>query len=248
MTTGPSVADARTKLVALLSDLDARAAGYWRVVGDRLEQIVFVGSPSLSEAVAVGFAEATRSVPLERVDLGIVKAAVLGEVEVSHASELPPDAGSGYWLRASGPTAPWPCRFAMPQEPFARWSRLPWRTNLRAIAKSPTSSSKPPWLGHLSANGVEGWEGASRPLAILLPECSSRWTRKPVAATMTWEDLLPIAARGNASDDGCRLLPDVERRPDGGTGGARGSLGTLPTGLVVRDAESEEQAYVSVVS
>ena len=38
--------------------------------GDRLEQVAFAAAADLPEAVAREFAEATRSVPLDRVDLG----------------------------------------------------------------------------------------------------------------------------------------------------------------------------------
>jgi hypothetical protein len=90
------------RLAALLDALEGRATGYWQVVGDRLDQVVFAGAADLPQDVFRSFAEATRTVALDRIDLGIVAAAVEGTVRVSRASELPPDSGSGYWLRAFG--------------------------------------------------------------------------------------------------------------------------------------------------
>jgi hypothetical protein len=56
----------------------------------------------MAEEVSRGFAEATLSVPLERTNLGIVRAALEGQPAVSRVDELPGDSGSGYWLRAFG--------------------------------------------------------------------------------------------------------------------------------------------------
>lgn len=92
----------RDRLAALRVDLEARAAGYWWLAGDWLEQVGFAPSPTLDEEVSRGFADATLSVPLERTDLGIVRAALEGQPAVSRVGELPGDAGSGYWLRAFG--------------------------------------------------------------------------------------------------------------------------------------------------
>ncbi|MEO6811562.1 MAG: hypothetical protein ABI353_20810, partial [Isosphaeraceae bacterium] len=39
---------------------------------------------------------------LTQTDLGIVGAAITGKPSISVASALPPEAGSGYWLRAFG--------------------------------------------------------------------------------------------------------------------------------------------------
>ncbi|QEH34579.1 hypothetical protein OJF2_31200 [Aquisphaera giovannonii] len=92
-------------LVARLSvRLGARAAGCWALDAGacRLVQVAFVSAPSLDREVHRAFQEATRSVPLDRADLGIVAAASGRRPAVSRAAELPPDAGSGYWLRAFG--------------------------------------------------------------------------------------------------------------------------------------------------
>ncbi|HEY2156011.1 MAG TPA: hypothetical protein VGH33_10300 [Isosphaeraceae bacterium] len=90
------------ELVALRTGLGARAAGAWRVEGDRLVQLAFDAADDMPPDVASAFAAATVFAPLDRRDLGIVEAAVRGERRVSLAANLPADAGSGYWLRAFG--------------------------------------------------------------------------------------------------------------------------------------------------
>ncbi len=82
--------------------LNARASGLWRRSGDQLLQAVFVAAEDMPEVVARGFALATQSVPIDRTDLGIVRAVVDGEPVVSVAETLPPGTGSGLWLRAFG--------------------------------------------------------------------------------------------------------------------------------------------------
>jgi hypothetical protein len=89
------------RLAALRDRFHARAAGWWRVSGDHLEQVAFAAA-DLPEEVAREFSEATRSVPLDRVDLGVVKAAVTGEVTVSRVGDVLADTGSGHWLRRFG--------------------------------------------------------------------------------------------------------------------------------------------------
>ena len=96
--------DIQLPLAALRSRLSARAAGIWEVSGDRLEQVAFDAALDMPSEVANRFADATRSVDLARLDLGIVKAAATGRVVVSVADDLPADTGSGYWLRAFGAT------------------------------------------------------------------------------------------------------------------------------------------------
>jgi hypothetical protein len=91
-------------LAGLRERLGARAAGWWRVSGDRLELVAFASAPDMPEEVARSFAEATRSVALSRSELGIVRAAASGHVTVSLASELPAESGSGLWLRRFGAT------------------------------------------------------------------------------------------------------------------------------------------------
>jgi hypothetical protein len=88
----------RAALSELIVKLDARAAGWWERAGDSLTLVAFARADDLPAEVADAFVEATRSVPLDRLDLGIVRAAVGGRVIVSRVKELPPDAGSSVWL------------------------------------------------------------------------------------------------------------------------------------------------------
>lgn len=87
---------------ALRVALRARAAGWWRLAGDSLEQVAFAASPEMPAEVALGFTEATRSVPLSSTQLGIVRAQATGEVAVSRLEDSDPDQGSGLWLRRFG--------------------------------------------------------------------------------------------------------------------------------------------------
>jgi hypothetical protein len=84
----------------LLRDLNARAVGLWHVEGHSLVLDVFHPAEDLPADVASGFAQATESVSLDLLDLGIVRAALHLQVTVSKAADLPPHTGSGYWLRA----------------------------------------------------------------------------------------------------------------------------------------------------
>jgi hypothetical protein len=102
MREAPSEAGVARGLHALRRRLDARAAGAWKVEGDRLVRLGFDAAGDMEDSVASGFASATTSVPLDRRDLGIVAAVAEGRREVSLAAGLPADAGSGYWLRAFG--------------------------------------------------------------------------------------------------------------------------------------------------
>jgi hypothetical protein len=98
-TTGPT-SHLQQLTAAICEEFQAQASGFWMVEGDRLIQAAFVGH-RLDPGVAHDFAEATRTVPIDRNSrLGIVGAAVTGQPTVSRISELPPDVGSGRWLRA----------------------------------------------------------------------------------------------------------------------------------------------------
>lgn len=94
----------RDVLIGLLDRLDARAAGFWRVADDRrtLEQLAFTSAQDMPDEVAAAFAKATRSVPLDRVDLGIVQAATTGRMVVVHAEQISGATGSAHWLRRFG--------------------------------------------------------------------------------------------------------------------------------------------------
>lgn len=93
--------DPSTWLRSALQALDGRAIGLWRIEADGLVQVCF-DAPSIDPGAARRFAEATRSLELDRLNLGIVKAASTGKVTVSLVAELPAESGSGYWLRAFG--------------------------------------------------------------------------------------------------------------------------------------------------
>ena len=91
-----------SRVEALRARLDARAAGLWRVVGDRIELLAFAAAADMPREVAERFAAASRAVGLDRRDLGVVNAVAERSPAVSIAGRLPVDVGSGYWLRAFG--------------------------------------------------------------------------------------------------------------------------------------------------
>lgn len=86
----------------LITDPRIRAAGLWRAVTSELVQVAFWHHPDMPSEVAQGFAEATRLVSLSQTSLGIVGAVLDGRPRISVAEDLPPDAGSGLWLRRFG--------------------------------------------------------------------------------------------------------------------------------------------------
>lgn len=77
----------------------ARATGCWRFVNGRLHLEAFLACPEMKPEVAAGFPVATADVPVTDTGLGIVLAARTREVTEYRGIDLPPDAGSGYWLR-----------------------------------------------------------------------------------------------------------------------------------------------------
>jgi hypothetical protein len=93
-----------SRVSQLCDAIGACAAGYWRLDAeeDRLVQVVFVPGEGLDPQVSREFADATASVPLSRMSLGIVIAATTGRPAVSRIADLPADSGSGRWLRAFG--------------------------------------------------------------------------------------------------------------------------------------------------
>ena len=60
---------------ALLSATGARAVGWWRRIGEELEQISFQAIADMPEEVRLGFMAATGRVAMSRVELGCVRAA-----------------------------------------------------------------------------------------------------------------------------------------------------------------------------
>jgi hypothetical protein len=92
----------RERVATLRGEFGASAAGYWQVMTDHLEQAVFDPAPDLAPDTAAEFAQATASVPLDQVKLGIVEAARSGRVVESRVSQDPQATGSGSWLRRFG--------------------------------------------------------------------------------------------------------------------------------------------------
>lgn len=78
----------------------ARATGSWRYADRRLSIEYFMACPEMKPEVAEGFPKATADVPVTDTGLGIVLAARAGVTTEYRAIDLPPDAGSGYWIRA----------------------------------------------------------------------------------------------------------------------------------------------------
>jgi len=77
----------------------ARATGCWRFEDGHLILEAFIACPEMSPGVAKGFPIATADVPVTDTGLGIVLAARTREVTEYRAIDLPPEAGSGFWLR-----------------------------------------------------------------------------------------------------------------------------------------------------
>jgi len=97
------IADAlEARVAAFLKALDGRAAGLWRVRGDRLILVAFLPAPGLDPEVAAGFAAATAEVALARVEFSIVLAATTGAPAVIEVDDESAVAGSRLWLRRLG--------------------------------------------------------------------------------------------------------------------------------------------------
>ncbi|MEI7922094.1 MAG: hypothetical protein WCJ40_09315 [Planctomycetota bacterium] len=79
---------------------NARATGIWMHENDVLHLELFLPSRQIQECIAGGFAEATAKVPVTDTGLGIVLAARARQITEYRAVDLPPESGSGYWLRA----------------------------------------------------------------------------------------------------------------------------------------------------
>ncbi len=90
---------AAERIAALRSQVNARAAGWWRIEGGHVVLVAFDAAPDMPPEVAAGFVRATTSVPLSWIELGVVRAAVSGAIAVSRLDDSPPDSGSGLWLR-----------------------------------------------------------------------------------------------------------------------------------------------------
>ncbi len=124
-------------LASLLEATGARAAGLWRLRDDSLMQLGFRGCDDMPRAVQDEFSIATRSVPLERAGLGIVKAVLSGQPAISEREPGNRDlSASPGWLE----------RFEC-----ERSLALPLRANGRIIGvlafstTAPLSETLPPW-------------------------------------------------------------------------------------------------------
>lgn len=80
----------------------ARATGSWRFDAETQCLLLesFQACPEMDKVVAEGFPAATAEVPVTDTGLGIVLAARAMDVTEYRAQDLPPEVGSGYWLRA----------------------------------------------------------------------------------------------------------------------------------------------------
>ena len=78
----------------------ARATGSWHYGDKRLTIEFFMACPEMNPEVAAGFPQATADVPVTDTGLGIVLAARAQQTTEYRAIDLPPDAGSGFWIRA----------------------------------------------------------------------------------------------------------------------------------------------------
>ena len=88
---------------ALLSVTGARAVGWWRRIGDELEQLSFRAVADMPEEVRSGFIAATGRVPLSRIELGCVRAAAeLRPVVAREDAAQRGLAGSASWLARFG--------------------------------------------------------------------------------------------------------------------------------------------------
>lgn len=77
----------------------ARATGCWRFENGRLLLESFLPCPEMKPEIAARFPVATADVPVTDTGLGIVLAARTRVVTEYRADDLPPESGSGYWLR-----------------------------------------------------------------------------------------------------------------------------------------------------
>ena len=92
-----------TVMSALLSATGARAVGWWRRVGDNLEQISFQAVVDMPDEVRVGFMAETGRVAMSRIELGCVRAAAeLRPVVARENAGQRGLTGSASWLTRFG--------------------------------------------------------------------------------------------------------------------------------------------------
>ncbi len=95
--------DAGRQVARVREALGAQAAGWWTLDAGLLTLRAFDPGPTFPDNCVEPFTEAARVVPVDRVELGVARAAA-GTSARSVAVELPNDVGSGYWLRRFGAT------------------------------------------------------------------------------------------------------------------------------------------------
>lgn len=88
---------------SLLTSTGARAVGWWRRVGEELEQISFQAVTDMPEEVRIGFIAATGRVAMSRIELGCVRAAAeLRPVVAREDAAQRGLSGSASWLTRFG--------------------------------------------------------------------------------------------------------------------------------------------------
>lgn len=87
----------------LLSATGARAVGWWRRVGEELEQLSFQAVIDMPEEVCIGFMDATGRVAMSRIELGCVRAAAELRPVVAREDAVQRGlTGSASWLARFG--------------------------------------------------------------------------------------------------------------------------------------------------
>lgn len=100
---GGTAADVDFALSALLAATGARAVGWWRRNGERLQLLGFQAADDMPAEVQSGFRDATRDVPLTRVELGCVRAAAERQPVVAREdATIRGLTGSASWLARFG--------------------------------------------------------------------------------------------------------------------------------------------------
>ncbi len=88
---------------SLLSATGARAVGWWRRVGEELEQISFQAVADMPQEVRIGFMAATGRVAMSRIELGCVRAAAELRPVVAREDAVQRGlTGSASWLTRFG--------------------------------------------------------------------------------------------------------------------------------------------------
>lgn len=90
-------------MLSLLTSTGSRAVGWWRRVGEELEQISFQAVADMPEEVRIGFMVATGRVAMSRIELGCVRAAAELRPVVAREDAVQRGlTGSASWLTRFG--------------------------------------------------------------------------------------------------------------------------------------------------